>query len=56
MKRKSFFTLVFGCMLCIALVATGVLAINYLKLNITGTIDFIAFDKIVYIEKIEVKK
>lgn len=55
MKKKTILTFVLGCMICVALIAVGVYAVSYLKFNVVGTIDFISYDKLVYIEKVEVK-
>ena len=55
MKKKVFLTLIMGCMLCIAIMAVGVYAISFLKLNLVGKIDFVPFDKLVYLEKVEIK-
>ena len=42
-------------MLCLALIAFGVYAVSYLKLSVAGKINFISYDKYVYLESVVVK-
>ena len=53
MKKKAFILTILSCMLCIALVVGGVYAATYLKLSLKGQIDFIDYNKLAYIEKIQ---
>lgn len=55
MKKSKLFVLVLGLVLCISVVGIGVFAVTYLKMNVTGQIDFVMYDKLVYIEQVEVK-
>ena len=52
MKRKTLLLAIFGCILSLVVIVTGVLAITYLKVNVAGEINFISYDKLVYVEKV----
>lgn len=53
--KKKFTILLLSCVFCITMISIGVFAASYLKLNVAGTIDFISYDKLVYVEQVEVK-
>ena len=55
MKKKSLILSILGAALSIALICVGVYAISYMKLNIVGTLNFISYDKSIYVEKVEIK-
>ena len=53
--KKKYSIIISMCIFCIALVAIGVYAVSYLKLDVSGQIDFVAYERIVYIDKVEIK-
>lgn len=53
--KKKFTILLLSCVFCVAMISIGVFAVSYLKLNVAGTIDFISYDKLVYVEQVEIK-
>ena len=55
MKQKSWLILVLSCMFFVVISAIGVYAVSFVKLSLNGQVDFIDYDKVAYIEKIEVK-
>ena len=55
MKIKKLVSLCLGVVLCMAMLCMGIYAIQNFKLEVTGVIDFIAYEKLVYIEKVELK-
>lgn len=52
---KKLIVLSLGTVLCLAVICMGVFSIQNFKLEATGIIDFIAYEKLVYIEKVELK-
>ena len=55
MKKKSLLMLILSCAFCMVFSAIGVYAATFLKLKISGQINFIEYDKFVYIEEVQVK-
>ena len=54
-RLKKLIALSLGIVLCIATLCMGIYAIQNFKLEVTGVIDFVSYEKLVYIEKVELK-
>ena len=55
MKKKSLIMALLGCMVCLAMICFGVYAVSFAKLNTTGELEFVNYDKFIYVEQLTVK-
>lgn len=54
MKNKTLIMTIISCIFCIALIVVSGYAVSFLKMDVRGEINFVSYDKLVYVEQIKI--